>query len=554
MRPSVMSRVLLLASVALLGCEPRAPTAEHPAYRPEQLSRSAHGMVVSGSPLATEVGVQVLESGGNAVDAAVATAFALSVVEPCMSGLGGRTQILLRSREGEFVGIDGTTEVPAGAPSEPAEEEDLYGYRTIGVPGAVAALAMAHAAHGTRSWAELIAPAIALAEQGFALPPEAADRIAGVAEQLREFEGSSRYFLKPDGQTYAANERLVQPELARTLRAIAEGGADVFYQGWIADSIAADMQRRGGFVGAEDLARYEARRSLVVRGSYRGYDLVGTYLPASGATTIEALHILEQFSLTDRAGTPEWMALTAQALLLSFADRTRELGTAAQGAHTLVSKDWAASRATEVEDPRVVESVVLTPSSQASPAKLEPAHTTHLSVADREGGLVALTQSLGPIMGSKVAAPGLGFVYAATMGYLGSQPPGARPFSSQSPLVVLKDGEPAYVLGAAGARRIISAIVEVVSRVVDEELSLADAMALPRFHPTPEVVYMEGRRAATWSAADMAELASFGFTPEARASAPYFARIHGIEFDALTDAYIGVADPRGNGGARGARR
>ncbi len=554
MRTSVVSRVLLLTGLALPGCQPRAPTAEHPAYRPEQLSRSAHGMVVSGSQLATDVGAKVLESGGNAVDAAVATAFALSVVEPSMSGLGGRTQILLRSPEGEFFGVDGTTEVPDGAPAEPAEEEDLYGYPTIGVPGTVAALAIAHAAYGTRSWAELIAPAIALAEGGFALTPEEAERIAGVAEQLREFEGSSRYLLKPDGQTYAANERLVQSDLARTLGAIAEAGADVFYRGWIADSIAADMQRRGGFVGAEDLARYEARRSQVVRGSYRGYDLVGTYLPASGATTIEALHILEQFNLTDRAGTPEWMALTAQALLLSFEDRTRDLGTPARQADVLVSKDWAVSRATEVEDPRAVESVVLVPSRQASPVRLEPAYTTHLSVADREGGLVALTQSLGPTMGSKVAAPGLGFVYAATMGYLGSQPPGARPFSSQSPLIVLKDGEPAYVLGAAGARRIISAIVEVVSRVVDEELSLAEAMALPRFHPTPAVIYMEGRRAATWSAADMAELASFGFTPEARASAPYFARIHGIEFDNLTDAYVGVADPRGAGSSRGARR
>jgi gamma-glutamyltranspeptidase/glutathione hydrolase len=545
----MVSGVLLLASVALLGCEPQAP--EHPAYRPDQLARSPHGMVVSGSPLATDVGVQVLESGGNAVDAAVATAFALSVVEPSMSGLGGRTQILLRTAAGAYAGIDGTTEVPAGAPAEPAEEEDLYGYATIGIPGTVAALAVAHAAHGTRPWAELIAPAIVLAEEGFDLPTRAAERIAGVADQLGEFEGSAHYFLKPDGSPYGGGERLVQLELARTLRAIAEGGADAFYQGWIADSIVADMERGGGFVRRDDLAHYEARRSLVVRGSYRGYELVGTYLPASGATTIEALQILEHFNLTDRAGTPEWLALTAQALLLSFEDRTEDLGTVVEQAHTLVSKEWAATRAEQVEDPRAAQSVAMSPGALGA---AEAAHTTHLSVADGEGGLVALTQSLGPTMGSKVAAGGLGFVYAATMGYLGTLPPGTRPWSSQSPLIVLKDGEPAYVLGAAGARRIISAIVEVVSRVVDEELGLADAMALPRFHPTPAVVYMEGRRAATWSAADMAELASFGFTPEARASAPYFARIHGIEFDELANAYIGVADPRGNGSARGARR
>ena len=161
MRPNLSLR-LLLCGLTLLGCEPRPP--EHPAYGPEQLSRSPHGMVVSGSPIATDVGAQILESGGNAVDAAVAAAFALSVVEPTLSGLGGRTQILLRTAEGEFAGIDGTTEVPAGSPAQPAEEGSLYGYPTIAVPGTVAALAMAHAAHGSQPWADLIAPAIALAE------------------------------------------------------------------------------------------------------------------------------------------------------------------------------------------------------------------------------------------------------------------------------------------------------------------------------------------------------------------------------------------------------
>lgn len=551
MRPNLSLHLLLLGGLTLLGCEARAP--EHPAYGPEQLSRSPHGMVVSGSPIATDVGAQVLESGGNAVDAAVATAFALSVVEPTLSGLGGRTQILLRTAEGEFAGIDGTTEVPAGSPTRPAEEESLYGYPTIAVPGTVAALAMAHAAYGSQPWADLVAPAIALAEGGFALPAQTAERIASVADRLREFDSSAGYFLKPDGTTYTASERLVQADLARTLRAIAQGGAEAFYRGWIADSMVADMQRHGGFVRSEDLARYEARRSQIVRGSYRGYDLVGTYLPASGATTIEALQILERFDLGDRAGGSEWVALTGQALLLSFEDRTRDLGTPAEQAETLVSKDWAAARAAQVEDPRTARRVALA-AIQGAPFAHEAAYTTHLSVADRDGGLVALTQSIGPTMGSKVAAPGLGFLYAATMGYLGALPPGARPFSSQSPLIVLDDGRPAYVLGGAGARRIISAIVEVVSRLVDEEIPLADAMALPRFHPTPTSIYMEGGSVSTWTAANMAELASFGLAPEARGSATYFAVLHGIEFKAATGDYIGVADPRWHGSARGPRR
>lgn len=542
----------IATALALLACEAAAP--EHPAYAPGQLARSRDGVVVSGAPLATDAGATVLEQGGNAVDAAIATAFALAVVEPTMSGLGGRTQMLIRTSVGEFVGIDGTTEVPALAPGEPESDEDLYGYTTIGIPGTVAALAQAHAEYGSLPWTALVQPAIELAEAGFTLPSEEADRIASQAERLLGFEGSARYFLKPDGSAYVGGERFVQADLARTLRAVAEGGTDPFYRGWIAESIAADMARNGGFVRAEDLALYRPRTSIVVRGSYRGYDLVGTYLPASGATTIEALHILEQFDLTDRAGSSAWAGLVAQALLLSFEDRRKDLGTPEEQAQLLTSKDWAASRAAEVRDPASAVQLAIGPDTWGSVAVPEPAHTTHLSVADGKGGLVALTQSLGPSTGSRVATPGLGFLYAATMGYLGAMPPGARPWSSQSPLIVLNDGRPVYVLGAAGGRRIISAIVEVVSRLADQDPSLAQAMAAPRLHPTDETVYMEGRPEATWTAADLADLEAFGFTAVARAEAPYFARIHGIEIDAVRGTYTGVADPRWNGSARAARR
>jgi gamma-glutamyltranspeptidase/glutathione hydrolase len=543
---------VVLAGLWSAACEP-APL-EHPAYGPDQLARSRQGVVVSGAPLATDVGVAVLEAGGNAVDAAIAVAFALAVVEPTMSGLGGRTQILLRTSEGTVAGIDGTTEVPARAPGEPDSDEDLYGYTTIGIPGTVAALAAAHTEFGSLPWAELVGPAIALAEAGFALTPEEAGRIASQAERLQEFEGSARYFLKPSGSPYVGGERLVQTDLARTLRAIAEGGADAFYRGWIADSIAADMARHGGFVQADDLGQYRPRNSLVVRGSYRGYDLVGTYLPASGATTIEALHILERFDLAGRAGSSEWACLTTQALLLAFEDRRKELGTPEEQARLLTSKEWAASRAAEVRDPAAGIAVTMGDAAWEAVDAPEPAYTTHLSVADAAGGVVALTQSLGPSTGSRVATPGLGFLYAATMGYLGAMPPGSRPWSSQSPLIVLNDGRPAYVLGAAGGRRIISAIVEVVSRLADQDPSLAVAMAAPRLHPTDDTVYMEGRPEATWTAANLADLEACGFTAVARAEAPYFARIHGIEMAGTRGGHTGVADPRWSGSAKGARR
>ena len=323
------------------------------------------------------------------------------------------------------------------------------------------------------------------------------------------------------------------------------------FRGWIAESIAVDLERHGGFVGLADLAEYRARRSLVVHGSYRGYDLTGTYLPASGATTIEALQILEQFDLTDRAGSPEWMALAAQALRLSFDDRVADLGPPVEHAATITSKEWAAQRAGSVRDPALAE--VGARGNQVRALAAEPPFTTHLSVADGRGGLVALTQSLGPAMGSRVASPGLGFLYATTMGYLDASSPGDRPFSSQSPLIVFRDGEPALVLGASGARRIISALVAVVSRVVDRGMSLPAAMAQPRFHPTGDVVVMEMHDAISWPASAVDALRRHGLQPDPRSTPSYFARVQAIAWDESAGEWVGVSDPRGSGAAVGVR-
>jgi gamma-glutamyltranspeptidase/glutathione hydrolase len=399
-----------------------------------------------------------------------------------------------------------------------------------------------------------MAPAIALAEEGFFLPDAEAARIASVATQLREFEGSRHYFLKPDGSLFLAGERFRQPDLARTLRAVATRGPVAFYRGDIARSIDADMARRGGFVRFEDLAGYAAEQALVVRGNYRGYDLAGTYLPASGATTIQILQILDQLDLSAYAGTSRWAAVVAQALLLGFADRDSVMEPPSRKAAWLVSRSLALERARAV---RVAPADSQSPRNPllhegASPAFAEePEHTTHLSVVDRDGMVVALTQSVGPLMGSKVAAPGLGFVYAATMGYLGDVVPGERPFSSQSPLVVLRGGRPVYVLGAAGARRIISAIVETLSRAIDQRLPFEQAMASPRFHVTPGFVDLEDRADAAWTRSDSTEIRRFGFEPRFRSDAPYFGRINGISWDVAERDWVGVADSRWQGAASG---
>jgi len=409
----------------------------------DRVARSAAGVIVTGSPLATAAGLRMLERGGNAVDAAVAAAFALAVVEPSQSGLGGRTHLLVRTADGQFAGLDGWTEVPADVTHPLAGESDtVYGYATIAVPGTVAALTRALEQHGSLPLAAVMAPAIELAERGFPLHESEADRIDAARHLLQQFPGSRGAFLQSNGAPPGAGVPLVQRDLARVLRAVAEGGAAAFYRGWIADRIDADMRRRGGLVRRADLTRYQPDVARVVRGTYRGYELVGTYLPASGVTVIEALHILENFDLGGRVGSGEWISLVAQALEASFQDRAASQHLPPdQEAAKLTSKAWAASRASKIRPDGHLP---------AGDSVFDPSHTTHLSVIDRQGMVVALTQSLGPNFGSKVVTPGLGFLYAATMGYLAARAPGDRPFSSQAPLIVLQDGRPVYVMGAGG--------------------------------------------------------------------------------------------------------
>lgn len=554
------------------------------------VARSNRGMVVSGSPLATAVGVRVLEEGGNAVDAAVALAFALGVVEPTQSGIGGRTQVLVRIRDGTVSAIDGTTEVPVAYTGGPTDDEAAYGYATIAVPGAVAALAQALRQHGTWSLARALAPAIALAADGYPLPPAEASRIASVRDRLDEFDGSAAAFLTQGGGAPAPGSRFRQPDLARTLRLIAQQGEDAFYRGVIAQRIAADMVANGGLVTAADLAAYRAEASIVVRGSYRDYDVIGSYLPASGATTIGILKIMDRFDLARVAGSADWVSIIAQALLAGFADREADVRPPHVKAAWLVSDSLADARAAGVRASDALRGRAPGPGAAAnapyestphrpgdsgktdrtrhvsvadrepgpmthvSVADREPEHTTHVSVADRDGNIVALTQSVGPTMGSKVVTPGLGFVYAATMGYLGElEPDTRRHWSSQSPLLVVKDGAPVWVLGGAGARRILSGLVETVSRALDQGLAPEAAVAAPRFHPVPTRLDVEVREGTAWPDSILDALRGFGFRVNPRDSAPWFARINAIHRD-RDGEYTGVADRRWQGSAAAPRR
>lgn len=573
-RSKLLLPTLGLAAVLLTASTPQGCRSE-PLASPQpgditdptlQVARSPHGMVASASRFATKVGAQVLAAGGNAVDAATATAFVLAVTEPSMSGLGGRAKMLVRLPDGEIVGIDGLNQVPWGY-----ESGAPPGYARAAIPGVPAALVTAMEDMGSWPLSRVVEPAIRLAEEGFRLPADEAARIANVAETLREHEGSARYFLKADGTPYQTGELFVQTDLARTLRAIAEHGAAGFYGGWVADSIHADMVRNGGFITREELEQYEAMPAIIVRGDYRGYPLYGTFRPASGHSVILALQIMEHFDLPRMAGTPAWASITGQAMQFGISERGRNLGTAEETARTMTSKSYAAERAARIRVPghtgdtglpaSIMEQELHTANREASVTGTavgvtetteipDRESTTHLSAADSDGMVVSLTLSIGPSMGTRLAAPGVGFLYATRLG----STPGSRPSSTIAPTIVLHpDGQPAFALGGAGDSRIISAVIQTISRLIDQEMPLYDAIRAPRVHPVSSTALrVEQGVPASWSNPELEQMEGFGLETSVSPST-YFGRVHAVAFDPSTGQFSGAADARRSGSAAGPR-
>ena len=531
------------ALVLLAACAPAADDARladgppsAPAHPP--VATSVGGMVVSGSAYATEAGVRMLEAGGNAVDAAVAAAFALAVAEPTQSGLGGRTQILLRSADGAVHGIDGTTQVPAGYDAAAAPRGE-HGHGAVAIPGTVAALARAVEEHGSLDLATVVAPARAWALDGILLPEGEAGRIATIAPQLDPDSELARIFLRADGGAPEAGSRIHQPDLARLLEQIGREGATAFYRGRVARRIAEDMAAHGAFVTEADLASYRAVDSEIGRGAFDGAELIGSYLPASGVTVIEIMQILDALPLGSDGMARRHGTLVA-ALLAGFDDRASAEGTPADEAVAWLTSDSLALR-------RAWEGLARVESARPAREDAEAPFTTHVSVADTFGNVVALTQSLGPTLGARVVTPGLGFVYASTLGgYLEQGAPGDRPWSSQAPLIAVRDGRPVLVMGGAGARRILSAMVGTLLHVFEDGQSLEEAMAQPRLHPTGGMVLVE----EGWPGA--AGLANLGFAIEPR-ERTYFARLNAVEI--LPDGtFRGVGEPRWPESAAGGPR
>ncbi len=534
--------ILFLVIATIISCQ----TIKYPAY--QQNDTATKGMVSAAQPLATLAGQQMLKKGGNAVDAAVAAAFALSVVEPSMSGIGGRLQAIIRLPNGEVHGIDATTEAPMryDTATSPLVR---YGYGVIGIPGVVAGLTKLQREHGNLPLETVMKPAIKYAEKGFPILKGEALRHAGAFDLMTQFEGTKQHFLN-NGATYKEGEKWVQKELANTLSLISKGGHDAFYKGEIARKIVADFQAKGGILTMEDLANYKARDSRILSSSYRGHDLHGLWIPSFGAITIEIMKILEALPM-DELDETDYALSIAQAIELAYKDRKAQLVANTDSIITvLTSNENGAKLAKEI---KLINHSIGAIDQEVPDAWLaKEGHTTHLSVADESGLMVALTQSMGPNMGSKVVSPELGFLYAVTLGrYLGVYLPGQRAASHISPMLVSKDGQPFMALGAAGGSRIPSAIISVLSRMIDQDMSLGNALKAARVYHDGKELYIEAHEGSGWKSSYTTAIEAAGFPIKVLDTKARFGRVHAVHYDAERKIWIGGADPDWEGAVTG---
>jgi gamma-glutamyltranspeptidase/glutathione hydrolase len=493
------------------------------------VATGTRGAVATVHPLATEAALEVFESGGNAVDAAVAAAFMLGVVDNHNSGLGGGCFVVIRTAGGEIVAIDGRETAPARAHRDmflengvPQPQRSTTGPLAVATPGALAAYAAAIEAHGAKELSELILPAVRVAEEGFPIDRIYADSLRSAKDEIVKFPATRAALLKLSGEPYEEGERLVQSDLAKTYRAIAEGGTDWFYRGPFAEHVGTWMADNGGVLSAEDFATYQVKERAPVVTTYRGRTIVGMPPPSSGGVHVaQILNILEHFDLKGlHAKDPAaFTHVVAEAMKLAFADRAHWLGDSdfVDVPRGLVSKEYAEKLARQIDLQKTTEVAAHgTPPGHehdffgTAGGDSANKHTTHIAAADAAGNWVAITATVNTTFGSKVIVPGTGLVLNNEMddfsiapgvpnafGLVGAEAnavaPGKRPLSSMSPTIVLEDGRPVMTVGAAGGPRIITQVVLAIVRKIDLEMPLDEAISAPRFHHQwrPDVLFLE---------------------------------------------------------------
>src|SRR5450830_1443027 len=498
-----------------------APVSRAPAIPPATAIHAHNGIVVAQESRAARIGVEILDRGGNAVDAAVAVGFALAVTYPRAGNIGGGGFMVIHlAKDNRDVAIDYRETAPAAATAtmfldakgNPDPKKSRDSGLAVGVPGTVAGLALAQQKYGSGklSLADLIAPAIDLARKGFPVEDDTADSLPNARERLARWPSAARIFLKDGGQPLQERDRLIQFDLADTLQAIAKEGPRAFYQGRTATQIAAAVLKAGGIMTKDDLAAYRAVERAVVRGSYRGYNIVSMPPPSSGGVhLIEMLNILEGYDLAKLGRGEKSLHLLIETMKRAYADRAVFMGdpdAIKMPIAGLISKQYAAGlrasigeRATSAADIRA-----------GKPADFEGRNTTHFSVIDRDGNAVSNTYTLNFSYGLGLVADGTGVLLNNELDDFTAKPgaanayglvgfnanlpgPGKRPLSSMAPTIVLKDGKPYLITGSPGGSRIISAVLQVIVNAIDFHMPIAEAVSAPRLHHQwqPEEVFAE---------------------------------------------------------------
>ncbi len=510
------------------------------------------GMVASAHTLASQAGVEILKAGGNAVDAAVAAAFAIGVVEPNASGLGGEgLMVVSLAGPARSVAIDYRSSAPAVTRFDGAIP--ATGHAAVAVPGMTAGLATAQQKYGKLPLATVMAPAIRLAEQGFVVSPTLAGVVVDNFEEIAKNEALAA-LVCPGGLPIEAGATLKNPDLAGSLRAIAAGGSDAFYRGPLAEKIAAEMARHGGFITKDDLAAYKAVEREPVRGQYRGYELVSAPPPVGGMTVVEILQILDHLNLGDAPHfSPAHIHLLGEAMKRGFADFSAHVGDpdfVGVPIATLLSRDYAKSRAAEIDPARI--------SAKIAPADIkkdESPSTTSLSVVDGDGNMVALTQTLSDFFGAKVLIPGTGLILNNEMKNFSARgpnqmAPGKRMRTTIAPTLVLREGRPFVTIGTPGAARIISTMTLLISNLIDYKMGIQEAIEAPRFYArdTDKELSVEARVPE----ATVQALSAMGYTVKKLGEYDlFFGGAQGIIIDPKTGMRIGGADPRRDGAVVG---
>ncbi len=552
-------RILQLGMIALLGAILPLSAREAVVAR--------HGMVVAVSPPGAEVGRAILQRGGNAVDAAVATAFAMAVTYPAAGNIGGGGFMVIYPGDKASPVVIDYREMAPGAATKTmyGKEDSIYSHKAVGVPGTVRGLALAHQRFGKLPWKDVVLPAVKLAEEGFVLDSPLASSLNWIVGSSEEFPELRHVFGKNEGKdNWQAGDRLVQKDLGKTLRLIAEKGPDAFYTGPIADLFVAEMKRGNGLITRNDLANYKAVAREPIHGTYRGYDIYGPPPPSSGGTClVEMLNILENFDLRKQGRwSPETLHVMIETMRRAYCDRARHLGDAdfvKIPAH-LTSKDYAKKLAQAIDLKKATRSEDLCPDIKLSK---EGDNTTHFSVIDHNGMAVSNTYTLERSYGSRVVVKGAGFVLNNEMmdfnwqpgvttrsGTIGTTPnqisPGKRMLSSQTPTIVARKGKVVLITGSPGSRTIINTVLCVIVNVIDFDMEVQKAVEAPRLHHAwfPDQARFEGT--SDYEDA-VKKLRAMGHQVVGTTQGD----AHTIWVNPRTGAYHGAADPRINGKAAG---